>query len=174
MLLVLALGACRPPAAPPILGEIPPFRLVERDGEPYGSAELRGHVWVANFIFTTCPDVCPALTAQMRRLDGLLAADERPERVSISVDPARDTAAAMKAYVAAFDPRIAGLTGTPDQIATVARAYRAIYQRVGEGDDYTMDHSVAIYVMDPEGKYSTILRHSLAPAEMAAALQQLL
>jgi protein SCO1/2 len=98
MLLLLALGACRHPATPPVLGEVPAFRLVERDGEPYGSAELRGHVWVANFIFTTCPDICPALTAQMRRLDGLLAADERPERVSISVDPARDTPEVLRRY----------------------------------------------------------------------------
>lgn len=98
ILLTLAGSACRSPQPPPVLGELPSFRLVERNGMPYGSAELRGHVWVANFIFTTCPDICPALTAQMRRLDDLLGGDERPERVSISVDPARDTPEVLRRY----------------------------------------------------------------------------
>jgi protein SCO1/2 len=74
------------------------FQLVERNGKPYGSAELRGHIWVADFIFTTCPDICPALTAQMRRFDELMPGDERPRRVSISVDPAHDTPEVLRRY----------------------------------------------------------------------------
>jgi protein SCO1/2 len=98
VLAALWLGGCRPPAAPAVLGDVPPFRLIERSGQPYGSEQLRGRVWVANFIFTTCPDVCPALTAQMQRLDTLLAPDERPQRVSISVDPGRDTPEVLRRY----------------------------------------------------------------------------
>jgi protein SCO1/2 len=100
LLLPLILGACSRPAAPPVLGEVPSFRLVERNGTPYGSAELRGHVWVADFIFTTCPDICPALTAQMRRLDELLPGDERPRRISITVDPTHDTPEVLRRYAA--------------------------------------------------------------------------
>jgi protein SCO1/2 len=93
------LAAChRADAPPPVLGEVPSFALVERSGTAFGSEQLRGRVWVANFIFTSCPDVCPALTAQMRRLDELLPDAERPARVSVSVDPARDTPEALRRY----------------------------------------------------------------------------
>jgi protein SCO1/2 len=98
VLVAFGLGACRPAAAPPVLGDVPPFRLVDQRGEPFGSEELRGRVWVANFIFTTCPDICPALTAQMRRLDTLLEPAERPRRVSFSVDPVRDTPEVLRRY----------------------------------------------------------------------------
>ena len=90
VILALAAGGCRRAAAPPVLGDVPPFELVERSGASYGSAQLAGRIWVANFIFTTCPDICPALTSEMKGLETRMAADERPERVSISVDPTRD------------------------------------------------------------------------------------
>ena len=96
--LALMAGACRRAAAPPVLGDVPPFQLVEQSGDPYGSAQLAGHVWVANFIFTTCPDICPALTAQMQGLEQRLSPDERPQRVSISVDPTRDTPEVLRRY----------------------------------------------------------------------------
>jgi protein SCO1/2 len=98
VLAALALAGCRSQVAPPVLGDVPAFRLIERSGQAYGSEDLRGHVWVANFIFTTCPDVCPALTAQMQRLDTLLPPEERPQRVSISVDPVRDTPEVLRRY----------------------------------------------------------------------------
>jgi len=97
-LVLLAAGGCQRTALPDDLGEVPAFRLTERSGQALGSEELRGRIWVANFIFTTCPDVCPALTAQMRRLDDLLEASDRPVRVSISVDPARDTPEVLTRY----------------------------------------------------------------------------
>jgi protein SCO1 len=152
-----------------------PFTLTDGDGRTVTDQTYRGKWLLVYFGYTYCPDACPTGLNNIAGALKLMGGDaDRIQPLFITVDPARDTAAAMKAYVAAFDPRIAGLTGTPDQIAAVARAYRAIYQRVGEGEDYTMDHSVAIYVMDPEGKYSTVLRHSLAPKEIAAALEELL
>ena len=98
VVLALAAAGCRRAAAPPVLGDVPPFQLVERSGEPYGSAQLAGRVWVANFIFTTCPDICPALTSEMKGLDARLAPEERPERVSFSVDPTRDTPEVLQRY----------------------------------------------------------------------------
>jgi protein SCO1/2 len=93
------LAACASSEAPPpVVGHLPSFHLIERSGQPFSSEQLRGKVWVANFIFTTCPDICPALTAQMRRLDDLVPPDERPQRVSFSVDPLRDTPAVLSAY----------------------------------------------------------------------------
>jgi protein SCO1/2 len=98
LLLVLAAGGCRRAAAPPVLGDVPSFQLVERSGDPYGSTQLAGRIWVANFIFTTCPDICPALTAEMKGLEQRLRPDERPQRVSISVDPAHDTPEVLRRY----------------------------------------------------------------------------
>jgi len=100
----------------PVLGEVPPFRLTERSGEPFGSSELRGRVWVADFIFTRCPDVCPAVTANMKRLEDHASA---PTLVSFSVDPAHDDPDVLSGYA---DRHRAGarwkfLTGERDAIA---------------------------------------------------------
>jgi protein SCO1 len=152
-----------------------PFTLTDGDGKPVTDQTYRGQWLLVYFGFTYCPDACPTGLNNIAGALKLLGADAgKIQPLFITVDPERDTAAAMKAYVAAFDSRIVGLTGTAEQIATVARGYRVYYKRVGEGDDYTMDHSVVIYVMDPDGKYSTVLRHNSAPAEIAEALRKLL
>ena len=152
-----------------------PFTLTDGDGRTVTDQTYRGKWLLVYFGYTYCPDACPTGLNNIAGALKLLGGDaDKIQPLFITVDPARDTAAAMKAYVAAFDPRIAGLTGTPEQIDAVARAYRAYYKRVGEGDDYVMDHSVAIYVMDPEGKYSTALRHTATPQEIAASLEKLL
>ena len=121
LLLVLAAGACRHTAAPPVLGDVPPFQLVERSGEPYGSTQLAGRVWVANFIFTSCPDICPALTSEMKALETRMAPDERPERVSFSVDPTRDTPEVLQRYAQRHGagPQWVFLTGERPAIASL-------------------------------------------------------
>jgi protein SCO1/2 len=120
-LVAILLAACRTPAAPPALGDLPPFSLTERSGQPVGSEQLRGRIWVANFIFTACPDVCPALTTQMGRLDSLLTPEERPVRVSFSVDPARDTPAVLQGYAQKHrvGPNWFFLTGERAEIAAL-------------------------------------------------------
>lgn len=152
-----------------------PFTLTDGDGRAVTDQTYRGKWLLVYFGYTYCPDACPTGLNNIAGALKLMGADaDSIQPLFITVDPARDTAAAMKAYVAAFDPRIAGLTGTPEQIDAVARAYRVYYKRVGEGDDYLMDHSVAIYVMDPEGKYSTALRHTATPQDIAASLEKLI
>ena len=152
-----------------------PFSLTDGDGHPVTDQTYRGKWLLVYFGYTYCPDACPTGLNSIAGALKLLGADaDKVQPLFITVDPERDTAAAMKAYAAAFDSRIAGLTGTPEQIAAVARAYRVYYKRVGDGDDYLMDHSVVIYVMDPDGRYSTVLRHNSAPAEIASALRKLL
>jgi cytochrome oxidase Cu insertion factor (SCO1/SenC/PrrC family) len=159
-------------SAPSIGG---PFALTDGDGRPVTDQTYRGKWLLVYFGYTYCPDACPTgLNNIAGALKLLGPAAEKIQPLFITVDPGRDTAAAMKAYAAAFDGRIVGLTGTPEQIAAVARAYRVYYRRVGEGDDYLMDHSVVMYVMDPDGKYSTVLRHNSAPAEIADTLKKLL
>jgi protein SCO1/2 len=121
LLVPLAAGGCRRAAAPPVLGDVPSFQLLEQGGDPYGSAQLAGRVWVANFIFTTCPDICPALTAQMKGLEERLSPEERPQRVSISVDPTRDTPDVLRRYAERHGagPQWVFLTGERPAIASL-------------------------------------------------------
>jgi protein SCO1/2 len=89
--------------------------------------------------------------------------------VLITVDPERDTPAALKAYLSspAFPKGAIGLTGTPQQIAAVGKAYKTYYAKRGEGPDYQMDHISAVYLMDKRGRFERILAHGLGPDEMA-------
>jgi protein SCO1/2 len=102
---------------------------------------------------------------------GALANQVQP--LFITVDPQRDTPQALNEYTGAFDPRIHGLTGTPDQIAAAAKAYGVYYAKREIGDDYYMDHSVASFVMRPDGAYQTSFLSRHGPEEMTKRLRQL-
>lgn len=152
-----------------------PFALTDGNGRQVTDQTYRGKWLLVYFGYTYCPDACPTGLNNIAGALKLMGSDaDKIQPLFITVDPERDTAAAMKAYAAAFDSRIVGLTGTAEQIAAVARAYRVYYKRVGEGEDYLMDHSVVMYVMDPDGRYIAVLRHTSAPAEIADALKKLL
>jgi protein SCO1/2 len=126
-----------------------------------------------------CPDACPTalneIAGALAQL-GPLAAKVQP--IFITVDPARDTTKVMGEYVKAFDPRIVGLTGTPEQIAAAARAYRVYYAKVEEKDapdGYLMDHSSVIYVMRPgDGRFVATFTHENTADEMAERLKKLI
>jgi protein SCO1/2 len=113
--LLVVLG-CAPGPALPVLGEVPAFRLTERSGDLFGSDDLRGRVWVADFIFTRCPDVCPAVTANMKRLE---AHASGPTLVSFSVDPVHDDPTVLAGYADRHEagPRWKFLTGGREAIA---------------------------------------------------------
>ena len=126
------------------------------------------------FGFTYCPDVCPGT------LQGLAAATEQlgPKAkdlqiVFISIDPERDTPAQMKAYLSAdYVPKSTiGLTGTQAQVDAAAKAYKVYYAKVGTGPGYTMDHSTAIYLMDPKGRFRTVIPYNQPPADIAARIK---
>jgi protein SCO1 len=152
-----------------------PFTLVDGDGRTVTDRDYRGKWLVVYFGFTFCPDACPtALSKIAESLDALGPDAARVQPLFITIDPERDTPPVMKQYVAAFDSRIVGLTGTPQQIAAVAKAYRAYYQRVGDGPNYTMDHSTGIYLVDPAGRFNSLLPHDSSGQEMAKRLKELL
>lgn len=118
VLCVLALAGCRP-APLPILSTLPPFTLQSQEGVPFGSEDLRGEVWIANFVFTRCPTVCPVFTAQMRGIQVKAAGAEGLRFVSFSVDPAYDTPPRLKEYGAAHGADFSSwtfLTGDPEAI----------------------------------------------------------
>jgi len=117
---VVAVGlACGGPSLP-LLGVVPGFTLVERSGRPFSDADVRGHVWIADFIFTRCPDVCPLLTKRMAEVQAALAKAPTPVTlVSISVDPAHDTTAVLQEYAIRHGagPGWMFLTGERDRVA---------------------------------------------------------
>jgi protein SCO1/2 len=154
-----------------------PFALVDGDGRPVTDKTWQGKYMLVYFGYTYCPDVCPTtLTAVADALDKLGAKADRIQPLFITVDPKRDNPAVVKQYAAAFGPRFVGLTGTAEQIAAAAKAYRVYYaeHRTGPGpDDYSMDHSSVLYLMGLDGKFIAPLRADQSGTEMAAALAKL-
>jgi protein SCO1 len=131
----------------------PDFRLTDFNGRPRSLLDYRGRVVVIFFGFTHCPNACPTelfmLAQAMKRLK---SASDHVQVLFITLDPERDTAALLKSYVTAFDARFVGLTGTLEQVDNAANSYHIMHFKVPIGDDYTIDHSTATYVIDAQGR----------------------
>jgi len=153
-----------------------PFRLVDQNGKTVTDADLKGKWSLVYFGYTHCPDACPtALNDIAIALDQLGPKREAVRAVFITVDPERDTPEVLKEYVASFDAPILALSGSPEEIARAAKAYRVYYAKHPEpGGDYSMDHSSVIYVMDPEGRFTASFTHQSTPEEIAERLKKLL
>ena len=142
------------------------FQLVDQEGRPVDQTILNGKWSLVFFGFTYCPEFCPTTLAEMAAVQQQLGEQARDlQMVFISIDPERDTPQALKDYLSSdgFPDGTIGLTGTPEQVAQAARAYRAFYQKVGEGEGYTMNHALTVYVMGPDGKFRTTLGYGLGP-----------
>ncbi len=151
-----------------------PFTLVDHNGKPVTEKDFEGRFMLAYFGYTFCPDFCPlglsTITEALEILDEDDAGKVTP--VFFSVDPKRDTVERLADYVPNFHPRMMGLTGTDEQVAAAAKAYRIYYNiPEHEGDDYPVDHSTFIYLMDPDGAYSTHFSHDATPEEVAERLK---
>lgn len=152
--LMMGMVAPADPAAVTVGG---PFTLVATDGATVTERTYRGKWLLVYFGFTFCPDTCPTTLVEigivLEKL-GRHADDLQP--LFITVDPLRDTPAVLGQYIQSFDPRIVALTGTPEQIAAVAREYGVYYapHKTGPGaDDYVMDHGTYLYLMNPDGHF---------------------
>ncbi len=143
-----------------------PFHLVDQTGRPVDQSVLK-RKWTAVFFgYTFCPDVCPTTLQTLGAASQALGAKAKDfQVVFITVDPERDTPAVLKAYLssAAFPRGTIGLTGAPDQIAAVAKAYGVYYQKQGSGTSYAVDHSSAIYLMNPDGQFDSVIAYGLTP-----------
>ena len=153
------------------------FTLTDNTGKRVTDQDFRGKYTLVFFGFTSCPDICPAgLQLIAGALEKLGTKAQRITPIFISVDPQRDTPEKLAAYVKNFDPRLVGLTGTPEEIAAVAKAYKVYYAKVPSKerpDDYTMDHTSIIYVMDPKGEFVTHFTPSTSVDDMAAKLDKI-
>jgi protein SCO1 len=165
---VVALAGCGgPTASPPLAGARigGPFTLTDQDGQRFDSTKLAGRYSIFYFGYTFCPDVCPTdmqtigrAVRTFEKSDPVRAARIQP--VFVTVDPARDTPAVVKQFVAAFHPRFIGLTGTPGQIDVVAKLYAASYTRHPPEpgvQGYLVDHMRATYLFGPDQKPIALL-----------------
>jgi protein SCO1/2 len=137
-----------------------PFQLVDQDGRPADQSLLQGK-WTAIFFgYTYCPDVCPATLSALKVVKQQLGARaDKLQFVFVSIDPERDTPAQLKSYLSspAFPQPLLGLTGTPAQVAAMAKAYKVFYAKNGSGDGYLMDHASGVYLMDPTGRFHSLV-----------------
>ena len=168
LLFAVLLGGCSdnrtsPPGAP-AGGD---FVLRSADG-PVDSKALRGKVLLIYFGYTHCPDVCPASLAAGAQALNALSPEERAKvrLIMVSVDPERDTPDRLKEYTAYFHPEMIGVTGSPEEIAAIAKDYGAGYIRQPARPDgsYAVDHTTRTYVVAPNGKLAVALELN-APAE---------
>jgi protein SCO1/2 len=154
-----------------------PFALVDPAGRTVTQASWPGRWLLIYFGYTYCPDVCPTeLQVIATALDALGPLATRVVPLFITIDPERDTGAQMGQYVKLFDDRLIGLTGTPEQIADVARAYRVYYAKVTSKDStgYLMDHSAFVYLVGPDGVLRALFRPGISAQDIAGAIRSLL
>jgi protein SCO1/2 len=151
-----------------------PFALVDQNGKTVTSDSLKGKPTLIYFGYAFCPDVCPTSLLLMETAVEKLGpeAAKKVNLVFITVDPERDTPKLMKGYVENFGPTFIGLTGTTEQIAQVARAYRVYFQRVPgkDGGPYLMDHSSIVYLLDRNGRFVTHFTHEAKAETIAQAV----
>ena len=161
-------------AMPPSEGKVGgPFTLTSHDGKTVTGKDFSGKYLLVYFGYTNCPDMCPTgLQSMSRALDQLKMEADKVQPLFITVDPARDTVERLKEYDSSFHPKIIGLTGTAEQISAVAKEYQVYYQK-GEGDEeYEVEHSSQIYLVNPAGDLVTTFDEEVDPKLIVAALQK--
>ena len=153
------------------------LELPDTSGKVRTLADWKGRVAVVFFGYTQCPDVCPATMVEVAEARKALGADgDRVEAVFVTVDPERDTPEVLSAYMANFGPHAIGLRGSPEQIAAAAKEFKVIYAKVpGKSPGaYTMDHSAAAFVFDPQGRVRLYVPYGSDPLKLAADIRTLL
>jgi protein SCO1/2 len=155
-----------------------PFTLTDDTGTRVTDKDYRGRYMLVFFGFTSCPDVCPAgLQLISAALENLGPKADRITPIFVSVDPERDTPEKLAAYVKNFNPRFVGLTGTPEEVAGVAKAYKVYFKKVpneSKPDEYGMDHTSIIYLMDSNGEFVTHFTPTTTVEELTAKLDKVL
>ncbi len=153
-----------------------PFSLTDQNGRTVTDRDLKGKPFLVFFGFTHCPDVCPTALFEVSEIMRSLGPDaDRVRVLFVTVDPERDTPALLKDYLSSFDPHLSALTGDPEAVAAVAKAYRVYYKKVplSEGG-YTMDHTAIVYLMNKDGRFVSPFNIKRPPDVAAADLRKYL
>jgi protein SCO1/2 len=178
--LVLVLGAILyisgrmgSPIGPAVAAVGGPFQLEDQNGKPVSDQDMKGRPFLVFFGFTHCPDICPTTLFEMSEVMKALGTDaDRTGALFITVDPERDTPAALKDYLSNFDPHVHGLTGDPTAIDAALKAYRVYAKKVPLKDgDYTMDHTAVVYLMDRSGRFVAPFNMKQTPQAAAQELR---
>jgi protein SCO1/2 len=174
LLLLWMMGGVRGVTAPAAIGG--PFQLTDQSGTAFTDKNLEGRPSLIFFGFTHCPDVCPTSLFEISQILQAMGKDaDKVNAVFVTVDPERDTAAAMKDYLSSFDPHLKGLTGDPAAVQKVITEYRVYAKKVPLKDgDYTMDHTALVYLMDRDGHFVAPFNLTRKPEEAAADLKHYL
>ena len=153
-----------------------PFTALRADGRKITHEDMKGRPHVLFFGFTHCPDVCPTTLYEATLwLKGLGEQGDELDVYFVSVDPERDTPEVLSDYLSAFDKRIEGITGTPEQIATMTKAWRVFAEKAAlEDDDYTMNHTATTYLMDSKGDFFGTIAYGENAEAAQAKLKRLL
>jgi len=153
-----------------------PFKLIDQNGQEVTQEALKGKPSLIFFGFTHCPDICPTALFDMSELYKALGPDgDKLASYFVTVDPERDTPEVLKEYLSSFDPRLRGLTGDPQAVAAMEKAYRVYSKKVPlEGGGYTMDHTALVYLMNKDGQFVAPFNLKRKPQEAAADLKRYL
>lgn len=174
LIMFWAMGGVSKVAQPAAIGG--PFQLTDQNGKVVTDQNLKGKPTLIFFGYTHCPDVCPTSLFEISEVLRAMGKDaEKVNAIFISVDPERDTQAAMKDYLSSFDPHLEGLSGDPAEIAKVITSYRVYAKKVPTKDgDYTMDHTALVYLMDRAGRFVSPFNLKRSPEEAATELKRYL
>jgi protein SCO1/2 len=153
------------------------FKLADHNGQQRTLADFRGKVVVIFFGFAQCPDVCPTAMAELAEVKRLLGADAgKLQGLFVTLDPERDTPEVLKAYMGNFDPAFLALRPETQELPDLAKHFKIFYKK-NEGKtagSYTLDHTAASYVFDPQGRVRLYTRHGMGPAALSEDLKILL
>jgi len=155
-----------------------PWTLVNHNGIPLTDNEFKGLFQFIYFGFTNCPDICPTELTKMANI--LTALDKEGlgdliQPIFITIDPYRDTIGSVREYIKDFHPRLMGFTGTPAQIEKICKMFRVYHSKpkTGEGDDdYLVDHSIILYLMDTNGKFLDFYGTNLEEEDVTNKIKQ--
>jgi protein SCO1/2 len=172
---MIGAGRAAPPA-PDTYAAQRSFSLVDQHGTAVSARDFLGEWLLVTFGFTQCPDVCPMSMSRLATAAKLLDADAQLRIALITVDPERDTPEVLARYVAAFDTRFVGLTGSPQQVAAATAAFGAYAapQAAKADGSYAVNHSSAFYLIDPRGRFSRQLSSETSPEQLAASLKKII
>ena len=172
--IIFVTGRAPSPVGPAVAAVGGPFHLEDQNGKPVSDADLKGRPFLVFFGYTHCPDFCPATMFEISQIMRALGPDaDRTAALFITVDPERDTPAAIKDYLSNFDPHLRGLTGDAASLNAALKAYRVYAKKVPlDNGDYVMDHTALVYLMDKDGRFVAPFNVNRTPEAEAADLRR--
>jgi len=155
------------------------YLLMDANGRAVSNQDFRGRFQLLTFGYTYCPDICPTTLAEMAMVISRLGKEaDALQALFITVDPERDTAATLRDYLAFFDPRIIGLSGSPALVRKAAESFKVRYEKVREPgapeDQYAVDHSAGMYLIGPDGRFIRKFAYAMPAAQIAEQIHEIM